>query len=198
MRKATNTHCIGYARVSTDDQDLSLQIDALSPVCAHVYSEKASGAGKARPQLEACLSALRKGDVLVVWRLDRLGRNMAELLGLVEHLAERGVGLRSLTEQIDTSSASGKLIFHVFSAVAEFERHSIRERTKAGLLAARQRGRIGGRAPVVTKRAKREMLALHSANSVSVADICLRYGISRSTFYRAVLGDEYTHPEDKK
>lgn len=198
MSNATKRHCIGYARVSTDDQDLSLQLDALSAICATVYSEKVSGSAKARPQLAACLQALRKGDVLVVWRLDRLGRSMAELVAIVGDLASRGVGLRSLTEQIDTSSASGKLIFHFFSAVAEFERQTIRERTNAGLVAARARGRVGGRAPIVTKREKREMLTLHNSNTVSVSDICKRYKISRSTFYRAVLNDDYKHPEDAK
>ncbi len=199
MRIATDApHCIGYARVSTDDQDLALQLDALGKMCKSIYSEKVSGAKAVRPQLSACMQALRKGDLLVVWRLDRLSRSMPELLTLTSELEKKGVGLRSLTENIDTSSASGKLTFHMFSAMAEFERQTIKERTNAGLQAARARGRVGGRAPIVSKKDKREMLALYKANSSSVVSICKRYKISRSTFYRAVLDDAYKHPEDAR
>jgi len=182
----------GYARVSTDDQEMALQLDALAKVgCSRVYSEKVSS-GKVRPQLEECLRTLRAGDVLTVWRLDRLGRSMSELVAIVNDLAARGVVFESLTEHIDTSSATGKFTFHLFSALAEFERNNIRERTRAGLAAARARGRIGGRPEKVAPKDKREMKALYESQEVSVTDICSRYQISRSTFYRNVLGRDYT------
>lgn len=182
----------GYARVSTDDQEMALQLDALAKVgCSRVYSEKVSS-GKVRPQLEECLRTLRAGDVLTVWRLDRLGRSMSELVAIVNDLASRGVVFESLTEHIDTSSATGKFTFHLFSALAEFERNNIRERTRAGLAAARARGRIGGRPEKVAPKDKREMKALYESQEVSVTDICSRYQISRSTFYRNVLGRDYT------
>ena len=137
---------IGYARVSTGEQTLDLQLDALKAAgCGKVYRETASGAKAERLVLEDVLSYLRKGDTLVVWRLDRLGRSLKHLIEVVAGLAERGVGFKSLTEQIDTTTPGGKLIFHVFGALAEFERDLIRERTNAGLAAARARGRTGGR-----------------------------------------------------
>ncbi|AIC11704.1 recombinase family protein [Xylella fastidiosa] len=187
----TNSLRLGYARVSTDDQDMALQLDALAKVqCDRVFSEKASS-GKERPQLEECLRTLRRGDVLTVWRLDRLGRSMTELVAIVNDLASRGVTFESLTEHIDTSSASGKFAFHLFSALAEFERNTIKERTRAGLAAARARGRMGGRPAKVTPKAKREMKALYTSQEVSVKDICTRYNITRSTFYRVVLERDY-------
>jgi DNA invertase Pin-like site-specific DNA recombinase len=127
---------VGYARVSTDDQTLDLQRDALKRAkCKEIYEEHASGKNTARPQLEACLKSLRDGDTLIVWRLDRLGRSLADLIRLTHELKARGVGFASLTEQIDTRSPSGQLVFHVFGALAEFERNLIRERTLAGLKA---------------------------------------------------------------
>ena len=143
---------IGYARVSTEDQNLDLQRDALTKAgCGSIYEEKASGKGAAgdRPEWTQCLKALRPGDTLVVWRLDRLGRSLPDLVGIVAELERRNVGLLSLTENIETGSAAGKLIFHVFASLAEFERNLIRERTRAGLDAARARGRFGGRKPKV-------------------------------------------------
>ena len=193
----TNSLRLGYARVSTDDQDLALQLDALAKVrCDRVFSEKLSSGKPSRPQLEECLRTLRRGDVLTVWRLDRLGRSMAELVTIVNDLASRGVTFESLTEHIDTSSPSGKFTFHLFSALAEFERNTIRERTQAGLVAARARGRVGGRPGKVTPKAKREMMALHTSGDVSITDICSRYEITRSTFYRAVLERDYTTKGD--
>jgi len=175
----TNSLRLGYARVSTDDQDMALQLDALAKVqCDRVFSEKVSSGKASRPQLEECLRTLRRGDVLTVWRLDRLGRSMAELVAIVNDLASRGVTFESLTEHIDTSSASGKFTFHLFSALAEFERNTIRERTRAGLVAARARGRMGGRPAKVTPKAKREMKALYTSQDVSVKDICTRYSIT--------------------
>jgi DNA invertase Pin-like site-specific DNA recombinase len=138
---------IGYARVSTGEQTLDLQLDALKAAgCGKVYQETASGARAERPVLDEVLSYLRKGNTLVVWRLDRLGRSLKHLIEVVAALAERGIGFKSLTEQIDTTTPGGKLIFHVFvfGALAEFERDLIRERTHAGLAAARARGRLGG------------------------------------------------------
>jgi DNA invertase Pin-like site-specific DNA recombinase len=137
---------IGYARISTGDQTLDLQRDALAVAgCGRVFEDVASGAKASRPGLEEALSYLRAGDTLVVWRLDRLGRSLPHLIETIAALAERGIGFWSLTEQIDTTTSGGKLIFHVFGALAEFERDLIRERTQAGLAAARARGRKGGR-----------------------------------------------------
>ena len=138
---------IGYARVSTDDQTLDLQRDALERAkCAQIYEEHASGKTTTRPELDACLKSLRKGDTLVVWRLDRLGRSLGDLIHLTTELRSRGVDFESLTERIETGSPAGKLIFHVFASLAEFEHNLIRERTMAGLRAARARGRNGGSA----------------------------------------------------
>ena len=149
VTSSSDGRLIGYARVSTDDQDLSLQIDALTKhgiPKSRIFSDKLSGAENDRPGLGRCLSSLQTGDVLVVWRLDRLGRSMRHLITIVEGLRKRSIGFRSLNEgAIDTTSASGELICNIFSALAQFERRLIQERTKAGLAAARARGRIGGR-----------------------------------------------------
>src|ERR1019366_2426255 len=142
---------IGYARVSTLDQDPALQLDALKLAgCDKVFTDTASAALDRRPELDKMLEHLRPGDTVAVWRLDRLGRSLKNLIALVEDLAEKGVGFRSLSESIDTTTASGKLFFSVMGALAEFERDLIRERTNAGLAAARARGRVGGRPPVMT------------------------------------------------
>ena len=134
---------VGYARVSTQDQDLSLQLDALQAAgCDKVFTEKASGAQRDRPQLQAALEYMRSQDTLVVWKLDRLARSLKQLIETVEGLGERGIGLRSLTESLDTTTSGGKLVFHLFAALAEFERSVIRERTRSGLQSARRRGRI--------------------------------------------------------
>ena len=182
---------IGYVRVSTYDQDLSLQIDALTRAgipTASIFMDKLSGAKTERPGLAKCLDTLQSGDILVVWRLDRLGRSMRHLITLVEDLRKRGIGFRSLNEGvIDTTSASGELIFNIFSALAQFERRLIQERTKAGLAAARARGRNGGR-PKVTAKEARVVLAkkLHADKSLDIDDICKTLRISRSTLYRYV------------
>ncbi len=180
---------VGYARVSTGDQDLQLQLDALKAAgCDKVaiYTDKASGARGSRPGLDACIATLKPGDTLVVWRLDRLGRSMPHLVGLVEELLGKGIGFRSLQDgAIDTTTASGELMFNIFSSLAQFERRLIQERTQAGLAAARARGRLGGRRPispddprVVT--AKR----LHKDRNLSIDQICATLSISRPTFYR--------------
>lgn len=176
---------IGYARVSTDDQHLDLQRDALQQAgCSVIYEEAASGKSAARPELEQCRKALRAGDTLVVWRLDRLGRSLHDLVQIVAELEQRGVHFESLTEKIETGSASGKLQFHVFAALAEFERNLIRERTHAGLAAARARGRKGGRKPSLSPQQVREIKALLRDPSISVTAIAGRYGVSRTTIYK--------------
>src|SRR5260221_11963438 len=146
---------IGYARVSTRDQQLALQCDALRQVgCTQIYEEVLSGARTERPVLQDLLTHLREGDVLMIWKLDRLGRSLRHLMEVVTTLAQRGIGFKSLHEHLDTTTSSGKLIFHLFGALAEFERDLIRERTQAGLLAARQRCRVGGRPPGLSPQAE--------------------------------------------
>jgi len=177
---------IGYARVSTDDQHLDLQRDALTKAgCAVIYEEKASGRSADRPELAQALKALRAGDILTVWRLDRLGRSLSDLVRIVTELEQRGIGFESLTERIDTTSATGKLTFHLFAALAEFERNLIRERTRAGLASARARGRKGGRKAKLDAQALREIDALLKGG-VSVKDAARRYGVARSTLYSAL------------
>jgi len=178
---------IGYARVSTEDQHFHLQIDALKKAgCEKIFTDEMSGAKSERPGLREALSFVRQGDTLVVWRLDRLGRSLKDLIDRVEELKGRQVQFRSLNENIDTSSSGGKFMFHIFSALAEFERDLIRERTMAGLIAARARGRLGGR-PKIMPREKIKMAAsLMKDPSLSVKDICRNLGISRTTLYRYV------------
>ncbi len=181
---------LGYARVSTHDQTLALQQDALlKGGCERIFTDTASGAKADRPGLEEALAYVRAGDTLVVWKLDRLGRSLPHLIETITRLQERGIGFKSLTEQIDTTTSGGKLIFHVFAALAEFERDVIRERTKAGLTAARARGRRGGRpkAPALSD-AKKVALAqsLYNDKTHSIADICTTLRVSRSTLYRYV------------
>src|SRR4051794_20833287 len=179
---------IGYARISTGEQTLDLQLDALTTAgCGKVYQETAGGAKADRPVLEDVLSYLRGGDTLVVWRLDRLGRSLQHLIEVVALLAERGIGFKSLTEQIDTTTPGGKLIFHIFGSLAEFERDLIRERTQAGLAAARAWGRLGGR-PKKLADAKQLDLArtLYAGGQTDIATICQTLGISRATLYRVL------------
>ena len=179
-----NQH-IGYARVSTDDQNLDLQKDALNKVgCQVIYEEAASGKNSERPELDQCLKALRSGDTLVVWRLDRLGRSLRDLVQIVGDLEKRGIAFESLMEKIETGSAAGRLVFHVFAALAEFERNLIRERTRAGLAAARARGRKGGRRPKLDEKKIREIRALLRDPRVVVGDVAKRYGVSRTTIYK--------------
>ena len=175
---------IGYARVSTDDQNLDMQHDALQRAgCEKVYSDRQSGASADRPGLITALDVLRSNDTLVIWRLDRLGRSLKDLIHLVERLEQRGVGLKSLQENIDTTTTGGRLVFHLFGALAEFERNLIRERTQAGLSAARARGKLGGR-PKMLDSTKRELtLRLHRERQHSVNEICRLMGISKSTLY---------------
>ena len=176
---------IGYARVSTDDQKAELQIDALKAAgCLKVFADKASGSLANRPQLDRMLDQLRPDDVVVVWRLDRLGRSLKNLITLVENLADRGVGFKSLSESIDTTSANGKLFFSVMGALAEFERDLVRERTMAGLAAARARGRVGGRPPVMTPEKVKVARQMYESREYTVEAIAKTLGVSRKTVYR--------------
>src|SRR5829696_5147979 len=179
---------IGYARVSTGEQTLDLQRDALAKAgCDKVFEETASGAKADRLLLNEALAYARAGDTLVVWRLDRLGRSLPHLIETVAGLAARGIGFKSLTEQIDTTTPGGKLVFHVFGALAEFERDLTRERTHAGLAAARARGRTGGRPKKLADPKQLAMAqALYDGKQADVATICTTLGISRATFYRYV------------
>jgi len=187
---------IGYARVSTDDQTLDLQLDALKQAgCEKLFQDVISGAKDTRPGLSGALHFLRPGDVLVVWRLDRLGRTLRYLIELMTQLNGRSIGFQSLTEQVDTTTSGGKLIFHVFGALAEFERDIIRERTKAGLAAARARGRKGGhpRVAAFMDPGKLAMARrLHADKRNSVGDICRTLGVSKATLYRYLKGADGT------
>jgi DNA invertase Pin-like site-specific DNA recombinase len=178
---------IGYARVSTTDQTLDLQKDALEKTgCARIFTDTASGAKAERIGFEEAMSHLRKGDTLVVWRLDRLGRSLKHLIETITALNNRGIGFKSITESIDTTTSGGKLIFHIFGALAEFERDIIRERTQAGLNAARARGRKGGRPKALTPRKAQMALALYTDKNNTIDDICRTLNISRATLYRYI------------
>ena len=180
---------IGYARVSTQEQNPKAQIDALEAAgCERIFTETASGAQRDRPELRAALDYMRSGDTLVVWKLDRLARSLKQLIHTVEDLAERSIGLRSLTEQLDTTSPGGRLVFHIFGALAEFERAIIRERTMAGLEAARSQGRVGGRPPALSEKDLAAARALMSNPEITVAEIARRLGVNPSTLYRAIPG----------
>lgn len=187
------TGLIGYARISTVDQDLALQLDALGTAgCIRVFKDTASGKLDRRPQLDACLDFLREGDTLVVWKLDRLGRSIRHLIDTVTALEERGIGFKSLTEGFDTTTPGGKLIFHVLGALAEFERNLIVERTKAGLAAARARGRKGGRPRVLTPDKIATARKLVDAREMTMAQIAAVVGCSTATLYRELGAERVT------
>lgn len=176
---------IGYARISTLVQTLDLQTDALTQAgCARMFSDTSSGAKAERKGLAEALSHVRPGDTLVVWRLDRLGRTLPHLIQTVEDLKARGIGFKSLTESIDTTTSAGQLIFHIFGALAEFERNLIRERTQAGLAAARARGRVGGRRRLLDAKQIAQARTLYADQSNAVEDICRTLKISRTTLWR--------------
>ena len=178
---------IGYARISTHEQTLDLQQDALTQAsCEKIFTDRVSGSQAIRPGLTEALSHLREGDTLVVWRLDRLGRSLSHLIETVNLLNERGIGFKSITEQIDTTTSGGKLIFHIFGSIAEFERDLIRERTQAGLLAARARGRKGGRRKKLTHNKVQIAKDLYASKTHTVEEICKTLGIARTTFYRYI------------
>ena len=176
---------VGYARVSTDDQNLDLQKDALLAAgCKRIFTDIASGAKSQRQGLADALQNCRPADTLVVWKLDRLGRSLRHLVETINDLIVRGVGFKSLQENIDTTTSGGKLIFHIFASLAEFERDIIRDRTNAGLSAARTRGRKGGRPTGVDEKKKKVVLSLQKDVNHSVKDICEIVGISRNTYYK--------------
>lgn len=181
---------IGYARVSTHDQTLNLQKDALEKAgCSKLFTDTASGVKTERKGLDEALTYVRAGDTLVVWRLDRLGRSLPHLITTMTDLEERGIGFKSLTENIDTTTSGGKLIFHIFGALAEFERNLIRERTTAGLVAARERGRKGGRPKALTRKQLSIALDLYEKRH-PIAEICRTLKISRATLYRVLKSEE--------
>ena len=181
------TKTVGYARVSTFEQLMDLQRDALAAAgCDRVFTDTMSGSRSDRPGLEQALDYVREGDVLVVWRLDRLGRSLRYLIETMTKLDERGIGFKSLTEQIDTTTSGGKLIFHIFGALAEFERDIIKERTKAGLTAARARGKRGGRRPNLLPKDIALVRKLYEDKQTPVEDICRMFKISRMTLWRYV------------
>lgn len=176
---------IGYARVSTHEQNLDLQIDALRRHgCEKIFTEKTSGGKVLRQGLEETLEYIREGDTLVVWKLDRLGRSLKHLIEIVNDLNEKGIQFHSLQENIDTNSSGGKLIFYVFGALAEFERENIRERTKAGLIASRARGRLGGRPRAMDERKLKMAQSLMKDPNYSVKEICETLQVSKATLYR--------------
>ncbi len=178
-------HKIGYARVSTLDQNLGLQQDALKEAgCEKIFIEQMSGAVSDRPALREALDYARSGDTLIVWKLDRLARSMKQLIETIEKLRLRNIGFRSLTEAIDTTTAQGVLVFHIFSALAEFERALIRERTRAGLAAAKRAGRTGGRPPKLTEDDLDVARTLLANPDITVGDVADRLGVSPATLYR--------------
>lgn len=186
---------VGYARVSTADQSADLQVDALTAAGAErVFVETASGATDARPELARAIDYLREGDVLVVWRLDRLGRSLRHLIDQVNALEARGVGFRSLTEAIDTTTAGGRLVFHVFGALGEFERELIVERTRAGLAAARARGRRGGRPKVMTPERITTARRLRDEDRLTLDQIAATIGVSRASVVRALSEQKPAKP----
>jgi DNA invertase Pin-like site-specific DNA recombinase len=175
---------VGYARVSKYEQNLASQIDALEEAgCEKLFRDQVSGAKTKRPGFDEALAYLREGDVLVVWRLDRLGRSLPHLIETINVLEDRGVGFQSLQEAIDTTTSSGRLIFHIFGALAEFERNLIRERTQAGLAAARTRGRTGGRPKSLDAKKQEWLYRLYDEKKHSIQDICGLVGVSKSTLY---------------
>jgi DNA invertase Pin-like site-specific DNA recombinase len=176
---------IGYARVSTHDQTLALQQDALNKAgCTKIFTDTISGVKAERRGLQEALAYVRAGDTLVVWRLDRLGRSLKDLIEKLTELHNRKIGFKSLTENIDTTTSGGKLIFHIFGALAEFERDLIKERTEAGLQAARERGRRGGRPKALTQKQIEMARALYADNRHTINEICKTLQISKTSLYR--------------
>jgi DNA invertase Pin-like site-specific DNA recombinase len=189
---------IGYARVSMHDQNLDLQRDALEAAgCKKIIEDTISGSKVQRDGLERVLELLRKGDVLAVWRLDRLGRSLKHLIELMGELEGEGIGFQSTTEAIDTTTPSGKLVFHIFAALAEFERNLIRERTRAGLEAARARGRKGGRKYKLGERQRGMAVELYHGKKHTIEEICQTVGITKPTLYRYVRKAEGTPSRER-
>ena len=190
---------IGYARVSTFEQNLNLQKDALKAAgCEKIFEDHISGAASSRPGMNRAVEFLRKGDTLVVWRLDRLGRSLKHLIEVVSLLEERHIGFKSLQEAIDTTSSGGKLIFHIFGALAEFERNLIRERTMAGLSAARARGRKGGRPKSLDPHQRDVAVMLYHQKKKTVKEICSIMGISKPTLYNYVRSEQASQSDSSR
>lgn len=178
---------IGYARVSTQDQNTELQIDALNAAgCEQIFHESFTGKHRERPELSQCMRTLRAGDVLVVWKLDRLARSLKDLVEIIDDLQKRSIGFKSLTESIDTTNSAGKLIFHIFGALAEFEHSIIVERTKAGIAAARARGRKGGRKPALSESDVKKAAAMLSDPTMTKAEVAAHFKVSRTTLNAAL------------
>lgn len=180
---------VGYMRVSRREQNPDLQRRALEAAgCERIFGEKASGADAEREELLAALGYVREGDTLVVWKLDRLGRSLKDLIGRMEDLQERGVGFASVTEGLDTTTPGGRLVYHVFGALAEWEREVIRERTFAGLEAARARGRNGGRPAKMNDKHIAQARAMLEDPKISLGEVCKTFGVSKTTLYRNLKG----------
>jgi DNA invertase Pin-like site-specific DNA recombinase len=178
---------IGYARVSTMDQNLDLQTDALKLAgCEQIFTDKITGTKFERPQLTELKKILRAGDTIVVWKLDRMGRGLRDLINLMREFDEQKIGFKSLTEGIDTTTTTGKLIFHIFGALAEFERNLIIERTQAGLKAGRARGKIGGRPPKLSPDQKKVLKSMHADKTIPLTTILETFKISKPTMYKIV------------
>lgn len=189
---------VGYARVSTQDQSLELQLDALRIAgCEQIFSEKITGKSRERPELNLCLKMLRKDDVLVVWKLDRLARSLKDLVELINELESRQIGFRSVTEAIDTTTAGGRLVFHIFGALAEFEHNLIRERTIAGLAAARARGRKGGRKPSMSTADTRKAAAMLKDDKITKKEVAEHFGVSRLTLNKSLAREGFDGLPDR-
>ena len=190
---------VGYARVSTTDQNIDMQMDALRREnCREIFQDHASGIKSDRDGLARALEFMREGDTLVVWKLDRLGRSLKHLIDIINLLNEKGMYFKSLQESIDTGSSGGKLIFHVFGALAEFERDMISERTIAGMAAAKERGRIGGRPRKLNENNRALALSLMEDKSYSAKDVCRTLGISKTTLYRNLQEYKKSGSDSKK
>jgi DNA invertase Pin-like site-specific DNA recombinase len=198
-KKKIEKMLIGYARVSTQEQNLELQINALQAAgCKKIFTEKASGAQRDRPELKAALEYMRanEDDTLVVWKLDRLARSLRQLIDTIEELEKKGIGFKSLTENIDTTTSGGRLVFHIFGALAEFERILIKERTMAGLKAAKAMGKKGGRPQALEAEDLRDAKALLRNKKITVKEVAKRLKVDPSTLYRYLPGGRSSVQED--
>jgi len=189
---------IGYARVSTDDQSFALQMDALTQSgCERIYCDKISGSTTSRPEFDKMMDALRPGDILTVWKLDRIGRSLRHLIEVVEGLHQQSIELHLITEGIDTSTPAGRMAYQMMGAVAEYERNIIKERVNAGLASAKARGRVGGRKPALTVEKRKQAVALFNSKTMSVAGIAKMFGISRPTLYKYAKEKNKVKPQLK-
>jgi DNA invertase Pin-like site-specific DNA recombinase len=176
---------IGYARISTAEQCLDSQLDELKKAgCEKIFEDVASGSKTERKGLQEAIAFAREGDVLICWKLDRLGRSLTHLIETVTELKSRGIGFRCITQNLDTTTSTGRLIFHIFGSLAEFERELIRERTVQGLQSARSRGRFGGRPKAMDEKSVKMALTLHKDGKTPITEICKQFKVSRATFYR--------------